>query len=199
MRFQILLVGVLLIGFSFVCQANMGTAEAQVLAPSNQKAPAEKKPYQVTSRIHIQSGTNRGYLIVQVDLAKGNYIYSLSQKGDIPPSKVKVADSTQFKLLGKFSPDRPAAVTEKDPVMQQRVEKHKNKVQFFAPIELANGLDATKVVAKVGFDGQVCSENGFCMPVKGLTLQGKFSGYFQRSGAQQAKAAGASAGGSIIR
>lgn len=163
-------------------------------SPRQQKQLKNDKPYQLTTRIHVQKGTNKGYLIVQADLKKGSYVYSLTQAGDIPPSKLSVANSKQFKMLAGFSPDRPATVVKNDPLFQQRVEKHKDKVQFFAPIEFAAGVNPEGVVAQVTFNGQVCSDEGFCMPIRDLKLSGKFAGYFQRSSSQQAKQQSAGSG-----
>ena len=170
----------------------------------------EQSPYRLSSRVHLQRDSNKGYLIVQVDLIEGSYIYSLTQKGAIPASKLAVAHSPLFRLTGEFGPDRPATVVAHDPVFEQRVEKHLQRVQFFAPIEIAPGADPAKILAAVTFNGQVCTDQGFCTPLRNMQLTGKFAGYFQRSQAEKAsanqdaqssqdRAASASGNGSIRR
>lgn len=146
-------------------------------------APTAEKPYKITSRIHLRKGTNRGYLVVQVELLKGSHVYSLTQKGDVPPTKLKVAANEQMRV-GTFSPDRPATVIEHDPDFKQRIEKHLNGVQFFAPIEIASGVDLAKFKVDVTFDGLVCSGNN-CMPVTAHKFKGGFGGYYERTAQKQ--------------
>ena len=139
------------------------------------------KPYKVSSRFHLQQGSNTGYLVVKVELANDSYIYSLSQTPPLRPSKIHVADSQQFKLKSEFNPDRPATVIENDPVFKQRVEKHEGDIQFFASVEIAPGVDVQTLSAEVNFGGQVCNDKGFCMPILGAKVEGRFAGYFDRS------------------
>jgi len=141
----------------------------------NEIKPAQ--PYQVSSRIHLQEGKNVGYLIVKVELRKGAHIYSLNQAGKIPPTKLNVTASPQFRLTGKFNPDKPAKIIPVDPVFSQRVEKHYGMVQFFAPIEIAPGVNHQTLAAEVNFNGQVCSGDS-CVPVRGLKVTGAFAGFF---------------------
>ncbi|MDG1875579.1 MAG: protein-disulfide reductase DsbD family protein [Mariniblastus sp.] len=135
--------------------------------------------------MHLQSGTNRGYLVLRVDLMKGSHIYSLTQKGEIRPTTISVAKSPRFRLLGGFVADRVAEVTKHDPVFNQRVEKHKNQVQFFVPIELAPGAELADISAEVSINGQVCTSQNICMPILGETVKGRFAGYFERSAKKQ--------------
>ena len=176
-------------------QSQNQASNSQALAPIKSDGPTVEKPYKMTSRIHLQKGTNRGYLIVQVDLLKGSHIYSLTQKGSVTPSKIKVTPNDQFRIGGKFSPDQPATVVENDPDFNHRIEKHKGKIQFFAPIEIAPGVDVTKLNVDLTFDGLVCSGNN-CRPVMGHKFKGGFAGYFERTAAQQAPAQNS---GTLIR
>lgn len=148
--------------------------------------PAQKnaKPYKLTSRVHLQKGTNKGYLVVKVELPKGSHIYSLTQKGDARPTKLTATESKQFRLIGGFSADR-APLTQNDPQLKQVVEKHKDVVQFFAPIEMASGVDLNNFKTEVKFSGQVCTAQNFCMPIMGDKISGKFAGYFERTASNQ--------------
>jgi hypothetical protein len=147
---------------------------------NTQKEPA---PYKLSSRFHLQKGTNAGYLIVKVEMPQGSYIYSTTQRAPLRPSKIQVAESNQFRIKGKFTPDRPATVVEKDPILEQRLEKHMDVVQFFAAIEIAPGVAPEAVVAHMAFSGQVCDDRGYCVPIFAAKTKGKFAGYFERSAA----------------
>ena len=141
--------------------------------------PNAKQPYLLSSRLHLQTGSNKGYLVVRVDLAEGSHIYSLTQKGSALPTKLTVTPSNKFRLLGGFTPDRPAEVTVDQSDSKQTLEKHKSMIQFFAPIEVAQGTDTSTLTTEVLFKGQVCTAENFCMPIMGEKVAGKFAGYFQ--------------------
>jgi len=155
------------------------TAQPAAAAQQQQPVPNANQPYLLSSRLHLKTGSNKGYLVVRVDLAEGSHIYSLTQKGDARPTKLTVTPSPSFRLLGEFSPDRPAEVTTEDPNGKQMIEKHKTLVQFFAPIEVAPGTDPNSLAAEVAFEGQVCTAESFCMPIMGEKVAGQFAGYFQ--------------------
>ena len=161
-------------------QASAGKSNSGESSTAQDEAK-NQKPYKLSSRIHLQQGSNTGYLVVKIELNKGSYIYSLNQQSPLKPSKIRVADSPQFKLKSEFNPDRPPIVIENDPVFNQRVEKHKGQIQFFASIEIAPGVDLETLSADVNFGGQVCSDAGFCMPILGARAEGRFAGHFERT------------------
>lgn len=145
----------------------------------------DAQPYKLSSRFHLQKGTNSGYLIVKIELRKGSYIYSMTQRAPLRPSKIQVTQSNQFRLNGKFIPDRPATIIENDPIFEQRLEKHTGVVQFFAPVEIAPGVAPNALAAEMEFSGQVCDDRGFCLPISAKTT-GRFAGYFERSANKRA-------------
>ena len=138
---------------------------------------AKPQPCQISSRIHLNKGTQTGYLVVEVQIAPEKHIYSLTQKGAVPPTTLKVQPNPQIQLTGDFSPDTPATVIENDPTFHQRVEKHTGKVQFFAPIQVDPAADLAKLATQIQFDGQVCSKKA-CVPIRDKMITGKFAGYF---------------------
>lgn len=145
---------------------------------AQQVQQAKTQPYQFSSRVHLNKGTQTGYLVVEVQLAAGKHIYSLTQAGDVPPTTLKMSPNQQIQLTGTFSPDKPAVVIQNHPDFKQRVEKHAGKVQFFAPIKVAATADLAKLAVEVQFDGQVCSKDA-CIPIRGKKIAGKFAGYFE--------------------
>ena len=170
-----------LIVIELSCRLACGQALQPIPTRTNetrQTAEQDKLPYKLTSRFHLQKGTNRGYVVLRVELEEGSYIYSLNQTGDVRPTRIRTFESKLFRLTGKFNSDRPATVIENDPMFKHRIEKHKGVIQFFAPIEVVPGLDVNQLTADLAFDGQVCQEAGYCMPILGLKVKCRFSGYF---------------------
>lgn len=137
------------------------------------------KGIQVSARYHIQSGTSKGFLIVRLDIAEGNYIYSLTQTAPIRPSTLAVTPSKSFQVGKKFKCDRRPHVVEKDPVLQTRLEKHAGTVQFYVPIRISTSTNPESIQPEVTFSGQVCSDQGYCMPISGISAKAKFAGFFQ--------------------
>ena len=173
--------------FSYADQSN-----AQGLRPLNTPStpqvqpnpgavePDSQTPFRVSSRFHVEQGSTTGYLVVKVEMAKGSYIYSMTQPAPMRAAKITVSPSNQFRIIGKFAPDKPATVVEFDPIFEQRVEKHKGSIQFFVPIELAKGVEVATLTPELTFAGQVCTEDNICMAISDLKTKGKFGGYFER-------------------
>jgi len=147
--------------------------------PAVAKKPAD--PWRMTARVHLEKGSTNGYLVLQVDLAAGHYIYAVTPKGSPAPTKIQVTKTAEYRLLGQFGPDQQPIVIEKDPLFEQRVEKHKGTVQFFAPIEVHPDLDLAKFNPEIKFIGQVCSEEGFCVPLRDKKVVASFAGFFERT------------------
>lgn len=166
---------------------------------NHEKTSDEDKPFELSSRFHLQEGTSTGYLIVKLELPQGSYIYSMAQKAPLRPSKIQVIRSGQFRIKGNFMPDRPAIVVENDPVFQQRLEKHTDVIQFFAPIEIAPDADPVALSAEMTFSGQVCNDRGFCVPIMATKTKAKFAGYFERSAEKRANAQSKSPIGNQLR
>ena len=157
---------------------NQAQAQTAVQTGSQKEAAAKQRPWKLTSRIHLEKGTTKGYLVVQLDLADGYHVYSLNPKGSPSPTKLTVSQSNDLRLISNFASDKAPIVIEKDPVFEQRIEKHKGQVQFFASIEVRQGVDLQKFVQEIQFSGQVCSESA-CQPIRNQAATAKFSGYFE--------------------
>lgn len=137
-------------------------------------------PVKMSARYHIEDGTNAGFLIVRVEIPKGNHIYGLNQPKPLRKSEIMVEQSQQFTSEKKFKSDKKPKVIDRDPLFEVRVEKFQGSVQFYVPVKIAAGSDPAKILPKVAFTGQVCSEDGYCTSVDKLTVKAKFKGYFQR-------------------
>jgi len=173
-------------GFSQAFKSPFNAGQAQQEA---------RDPWKFEARLHLQKGTSEGYLVLQMDLEKGHYIYSVSPKGSPAPTKVSVVANPSVQTRGVFAPNVPAEVTENDPVFNRRIEKHKGQVQFFIPCQLDGSVDfEAGAMPVIEFNGQVCSSDGVCIPITGHKIPAKFAGFFEREG-QSAAAQPATSGG----
>lgn len=154
---------------------------------ATQQPAQPKQPWTISSRIHLQKGTNEGYIVIQLDLKEGYHVYSTNPKGSPSPTKFAVLPSNDLKVKSKFMADKNPKVIEKDPVFQQRIEKHTGQIQFFAPIAIRPGIDLQKLKQEVQFSGQICSESS-CQPIRAVSSTASFSGYFELPKARKAAA-----------
>ncbi len=132
----------------------------------------------VSCAYQLERGTGLGWLIVSVDIPEGSHIYSLTQKGSLPPSKITVGESKNFHLLETFHADRQPLVVEHDPVFDHRIETHETgEVHFLAPFKLEATAIPEKLVVDLAFDGLCCSGNS-CKPLSVAPVAVTFGGYY---------------------
>ena len=163
----------------------LGIQPAMAEADFENAIDPESAPCKLTGRFHLQQGTNQGYLVLQCELPPGSYIHSLTQAEELNPTVIRIQPLNGCSVTGPFHPDRPPTVIERDPVFDQRLEKHLGKVQFFVPIQIAEGIDVAELKPQMIFDGQVCSEEGVCVPLNGKLVTASFAGYFERTAENQ--------------
>ena len=145
------------------------------------QAQTQAEPWKFEGRLHLQKGTGTGYIVLQIDLQPGHYIYSVDPKGSPAPTSVSLVQNAAVKTQGSFSPNVQPLVNENDPVFNRRIEKHKERVQFFIPCEVDPNADFQKAgMPVIEFNGQVCSEGGVCVPLRKQQIPVQFAGYFER-------------------
>ena len=135
---------------------------------------AEKVSF--SASFQCQEGTRKGTLDLTAKIEPGWYIYSVTQqKGPALPSKIKVAESPDYKVLGLFVPDRSPTIK---PAERSDIplEEHEGQVTWSAPLELAEGVKPETLTIELTYSGQVC-EVGTCIPLSGKKAEAKFAGY----------------------
>lgn len=167
------------------CMAFSTFTEAQLLSPIQETSPAvESKvesgmPYEFASWIAVEPDTQTGYLVVSARLADASYLHSLTQEGP-SATKLEVAVTDSFEIAGVFRPDQPPKVIEKDPVFGKRQEKHFGSVEFYLPIRISANQVPEDLQIKIRINGQVCTEDSMCLPIRDHVLVAKFNDYIMR-------------------
>lgn len=152
-----------------------------------------QKPWKFEGRLHLQQDSTEGYIVLQIDLAPGHYIYSVSPEGSPAPTKISIVPSASVQTADTFSPDQPPAVIENDPIFERRIEKHTERVQFFVPCRLDPHADYKLTgLPVIEFNGQVCSTDGVCIPIRNHKIAVQFAGYFQQESAGETTSASSS-------
>ncbi len=137
-------------------------------------------PASYRASFRIQEGSRRGTLAVTAEMEEGWHVYSVTQSGSPGPmpTKIKVTEAVDFRVLGPFQPDHPPHVVppggDKNP-FKVNSEEHEGQVTWTAPIELTEGVKLEDLQIAIQVSGQVCNE-GNCIPLQ-KTITAKFAGY----------------------
>lgn len=103
-------------------------------------------------------------LAIEATIKQGWHIYSLTQpKGGPLPTKIKLTDSKDYKLLGEFQPVPPPKVHFDDLAFKINLEEHQGRVVWVAPFEAASGVDLKRLKIEGKLNTQVCNEQT-CLP-----------------------------------
>lgn len=107
-----------------------------------------------------------GRLFITAKMKAGWHIYSITQVvQDIgpKPTTIRVEDSADYRLDGKFLAN-PAAGKKKEKVWGDLVvETHEGEVVWYAPVEFRPGFDPAGLKIKGAVKAQPCSDSA-CMP-----------------------------------
>jgi thiol:disulfide interchange protein len=136
------------------------------------KPPAtEKLPVAIDAQFTAPAGGKPGRLFVTAVIDAGWHIYSITQptseKGNPTVTKIVVKPSQEVSKVGKFKPTvDPKKGTDPDAYGDLRIETHEGTVSWYAPIELAAGVDPSKLKITGTFSYGACSSvtNSCLMP-----------------------------------
>jgi suppressor for copper-sensitivity B len=122
-------------------------------------------PVTLSAQFTAATASRPAVLMITADIAPGWHVYSLTQPAGGPTkTKIDLAESSQFHLIGQFRSIPEAKVrVDNQAWVGLTIEEHDGKVTWYAPIELAPGVDP----ASLTIDGKVrmlaCKES--CVPV----------------------------------
>lgn len=153
-------------------QRKLNVAEALGLSG---KSTGQAEHVSFSGSFQCQENSRKGTLSLTAQIEPGWHVYSVTQqKGGPMASKIKVAESPDFKVLGPFQPDRSPHVKNIE-IYKVPVEEHEGQVIWSAPIELAQGVKPESLTINLSYSGQVCSD--VCIPLFNQKVEAKFAGY----------------------
>lgn len=126
------------------------------------------KQLTVSARFIVDETKTRGFLQVRTQVAPGWHIYSTTQPtgvGAPQRTKIIVTESDDFRVSGEFRADSKPTIKNLDYV-DVPIEEHSGAIVWSAPIELS--ADPTTLVIQGEIDGQVCEDEGVCLPLSQL-------------------------------
>jgi len=130
------------------------------------RGPGQEKVVTVEGQFAAATGGSPAGLFVTAKMAPGWHIYSITQAPGGPiPSKIKLDTSIAYRVLGPFRalspPERKQEGIWADPALI--TETHQGSATWYAPIEMAPGVDPASLRITGQLYAQACS-TGCLMP-----------------------------------
>ena len=138
----------------------------------------------VTARYYLIPNKNEGFLIVRFQVPTNHHIYGVHQPKDAPQTRIELSAIDGVRLTGPFRPDKKPKIKKDDPVFGMTIVEHSGDVQFYAPLAIPQGFDARRDAMQVLVNGQMCSDEGYCLPIMGRKVPVRFAGVYQRQAEQ---------------
>jgi thiol:disulfide interchange protein len=147
-----------------------------------------KHPVAIEGAIYIPQGSRTGELAISAEIEKGWHIYSITQaKGGPIRTQIKVPESDQYKLTGEFKAS-PAPKSHVDQLAWPglKLEEHYDRVTWTAPIEIAEGVDPTRLEISGKVYAQACEKS--CLPPEDLAFTVHWANPAEKPAAEPAAA-----------
>lgn len=136
-------------------------------------AGASEPVVQVEAQFTPPSNEAPARLFVEAKIDSGWHIYSITQPPGGPvPTEISVEDSDDYRLTGDFRP-LSAPEQKKEPLFNDLlVESHHGRVVWYAPLELAPGLDTAALRINGSVRAQPCDPNT-CLPPQSFPFEAR--------------------------
>lgn len=138
----------------------------------------------ISARYYLIPNKREGFVIVRFQVPANHHIYGVHQPKDAPQTRLELSSVEGVRLTGAFRPDKKPKVKKDDPVFGMTIVEHSGDVQFYAPIAIPEGFDVRRDALQVKVNGQMCSDEGYCLPIMGRKVAIPFAGYYQRQAEQ---------------
>lgn len=124
----------------------------------------------------LLSGSREGRLFLTAESEPGWHVYSITQLDGGPQrTQITVDSAPDFELTGNFQADTAPRVKTYE-FFKVPVEEHPGTVTWTAPIRLAEGVEPQKLVIRMRFSGQICQDDGVCIPISNREVAASFAG-----------------------
>ncbi|MFV1966671.1 MAG: cytochrome c biogenesis protein CcdA [Pirellulaceae bacterium] len=134
--------------------------------------------FTATGQFEVAEGTRQGRLSISLTLDPHWHVYSITQKDGGPQrSDLEVAESDDYRLLGSFQAS-PAPKIKEVEFFNVPVEEHSGTVTWAAPIKISEGVNPQELEITVAYSGQVCEDEGSCIPISGREIVAFYAGTY---------------------
>ena len=122
-------------------------------------------PVTLSAQFTAATADRPAVLMITADIAPGWHVYSLTQPpGGPTKTKIELTASPQYHLAGQFrSQPEPIKRVDNEAWVGLTIEEHDGQVTWYAPIELAAGVDPASLTITGKVRMLACKES--CIPV----------------------------------
>lgn len=133
----------------------------------------DSDPVAIEAQFTAATEDRPAILMVTANLAPGWHTYSLEQQDGGPlPTDITLVPSAEYRTIGRFMPHpRPLLTSYPDVWPGLPIEEHADKVTWYIPIEIAQGIDPAGIAIRGKVNLQVCKEN--CLPPDGREFEAR--------------------------
>ena len=132
----------------------------------------------LSGKFEVAEGSRDGRISITAEMLPTWHVYSITQLPDGPiKSELKVERSQQYELVGSFRASVAPHVKHYE-FFDVPVEEHPDTVTWTAPLRIADGVDPEALEVRVNYTGQVCQDEGACIPIEQLVVA-PFAGYYE--------------------
>ncbi|TWT78999.1 Thiol:disulfide interchange protein DsbD precursor [Planctomycetes bacterium CA13] len=125
------------------------------------------------AKYFLNQSDTKGRLDVEVKVARGWHIYSVTQPSGGPlPTEISIESPKSVKLAGAFTPAEPPLKSVSPIFKGVTIEEHDGTVVWSAPIIVPEGF---REPISIGVEAQICKTDGSCVPIE-ETLTATFAG-----------------------
>lgn len=134
-------------------------------------------PVTMSTEFKLKTGSQTGVLSVTAVIDPKWHVFAIKKTKGPMPSKISVAESSDYKITGPFKPDQSPHVVKEEGFDEPCLE-HEGTVTWTAPIELAENVDPKNLTIELVYNGQTCESKPFgsCLPLT-FDLESEFAGY----------------------
>jgi thiol:disulfide interchange protein len=124
---------------------------------------------QLNAQFTAPTATQSAMLFITAEIKKGWHIYSITQAPGGPvQTKIQLSQSQQYRLASEFqSQPKPKKEKQPDAFGDVIVESHDDSVTWYAPLELAAGVDPAILTIEGKITVQPCDASS-CLPPEDL-------------------------------
>jgi suppressor for copper-sensitivity B len=130
-----------------------------------------------TAKYELENGDAAGRVQVEAVIADGWHMYSATQPEGGPLRTEFSLTSDAVELTGPFVADQEPDISSNDVWPGLPIEEHHGTVTWTAPFKLTRDLDPQAVKLSLKVSGQICMDDGACVPIS-EALEAEFDGYY---------------------
>ena len=122
-------------------------------------------PVELSAQFTTAEGKRPAVVMIMATIEDGWHVYSITQApGGPQKTRIELAPSPQYHLLAPFAGyPKPKSHIDKVAWVGLELQEHEGKVTWYAPLELAAGVDPSKLEIHGTVHMQACKES--CIPI----------------------------------